>query len=83
MARSPIFLFAVLITIAVAMVMSVGMMKLSTPTNGTYSVAGSSANLTSGMISRTMDIAPNWVLPAILLSMALAVIAVMFLMKRK
>lgn len=83
MARSPIFLFAVLITIAVAMVMSVGMMRLNTPVNGTYSVNGSAANLTGGMIARSMDIAPNWVLPAILLAMALAVISVMFLMKRK
>lgn len=83
MARSPIFLFAVLVTVAVALVMGIGMMKSNSPVNGTYSDAGSPANLTSGMISQSLDVMPNWVLPAILLGMALVIIGAVVLFKRR
>lgn len=82
MAKSPVFLFAIIVTVAVCFVMVAAQMQSKTPTGGIYSNTSAPENATANLIGNTMNIAPNWVLPAIFLGAALVIISVVFLFKR-
>jgi hypothetical protein len=81
MARSPFFLFAIIVTVAVAFVMVVGQMNAHTPTEGVYGMANQSANQTGQLIYQTSNMAPAWVMPGILVAMAVLLISVFAMLK--
>lgn len=83
MARSPFFLFGVIVVVAVAFVMVVGQMNAATPTSGVYGMTNQSANQTGQLLTQASNIAPNWVMPGIFIVMALLVISVLMLLKFK
>ena len=83
MARSPMFLFAVIITIAVCFVMVSAQMLTNSPSGGVYSNTSSPINQTAGLINTSVGMAPNWIIPAIFLGIAFVIITVMFLVKRR
>lgn len=83
MARSPFFLFAVIVTIAVSFVAVAAQMQKNTPTAGIYSFTNSSANQTGQLIAVATNQAPVWVMPAIFLAMAILLISVFVLLKFK
>lgn len=83
MARSPIFLFAVIIVIAVTFVAVAAQMQSKSPTGGIYSNSSTAENQTAQFIQGQMDIAPNWVLPAMFLGGAFLIISVVMLFKRR
>jgi hypothetical protein len=81
MARSPFFLFGVIVVIAIAFVMVVGQMNAMTPTTGVYGMTNQTANQTGKLIAEASNIAPNWVMPGIFLAMAILLISVFALLK--
>jgi hypothetical protein len=83
MAKSPFFLFAVIVTVAVSFVAAAATMQQNTPTAGVYSMTNQSANQTGQLISVAYTQAPVWVMPAIFLGMAILLISIFMLLKFK
>jgi di/tricarboxylate transporter len=83
MARSPIFLFMIILVVAVAFVMAVAIMQANTPTDGAYNQSNSTINQSQQFLSGTAQQAPNWVIPAILISVILFIIGVVLLLGKK
>jgi len=83
MARNMIFLFAVIALVTVSLVAAVIQMTSHTPTAGVYSNNTTSANQTGQMINTMNNMAPNLMIPAIFVSLALVLIGVLFLFKRR
>jgi membrane-bound ClpP family serine protease len=84
MARgSPIFLFFIIILIVVCFVFIVAQMNAHTPTEGIYSNNTSAANQTGQLISTGSNMALNLVVPAVFVTLALAIIGTIFLFKRR
>jgi hypothetical protein len=82
MARSPIFLFMIILVISVSFVMMVAAMRTNTPIDGQYLNSSSQINQSQVYISRTVEQAPSWVVPAVFVTLALTLIATLFLFKR-
>lgn len=80
---SPLFLFAVILLVCVAFVMVAAQVVAKTPTGGNYTTAGTTENLTTGLVVGTVQAAPNYVIPALLVVMAIVIIGVLFLVKKK
>jgi hypothetical protein len=83
MARSPFFLFAVIITIAISFIAVAAQMQANTPTTGIYSMTNKSVNQTGQLIAMASNQAPVWVMPAIFLGMAILLISIFMLLKFK
>jgi hypothetical protein len=77
------FIFGVIVLVAVSMVAAVIQMNSHTPTTGIYSNNTTSANQTGQMIYTLTNMAPNLLVPAIFVSLALVLIGVLFLFKRR
>lgn len=84
MARSsPLFIWVVVVLVAVVFVMFGWQVTQRTPTAGNYSVAGTPENVTTGMITGAIQQAPNYMIPAIFVMMAIVIIGILFLVKKK
>lgn len=84
MARSsPIFIFMIIILVAVCLVAAVAQMNSHTPTAGVYSNNSSAPNQTGGMLSTMTNMAPNLMIPAIFVALALVILFAVFLFKRR
>jgi len=81
MSRSPFFLFAVIVTIAVSFIAVAANMQANTPTVGIYSMTNQSANQTGKLIAVASSQAPVWIMPAIFLAMAILLISIFVLLK--
>lgn len=88
MPRSPIFLFAILVVIAVSFVAVAGMMNAKQPVDpsgsvGIYNNTSQPANYTAGMLTTINTRAPMWVMPAIWVAVAILVISTAFLLAKR
>lgn len=87
MPRSPFFLFAVIVVVAVSFVFVAGMMNSQQPVDAggslVYNNTSQPANHTAGMLTIVTQRAPVWVMPAVWLTMAILVISVLFLVARR
>jgi hypothetical protein len=78
-----IFIFAVIVLVAVSLVAAVVQMNSHTPVVGVYSNNTTAPNQTGQMINTMNNMAPNLMIPAIFVSLALVLIGVLFLFKRR
>lgn len=83
MARSPLFLFMVVLVVAVAFVMIVAEMQYNKPTGDPYFNTSSPINHTQAYIQGTVEQAPNWVIPGVFVTMAITLIGILWMVGRR
>ncbi|OPX64738.1 MULTISPECIES: hypothetical protein [unclassified Methanoregula] len=83
MSRSPIFLFLVLLLLLVAGTAIVAGLLSNPPNAEAYLNESSTFNQSQNYISPMIQQAPNYMIPAVLITLALALIAVLWMVGRK
>lgn len=81
--KSPMFVWVIVVIVAVIFVMVAGQVMTRTPTGGNYSVTGTPENATTQLIVGSITQAPNYMIPAIFVMMAIVLIGIFFLVKKK
>jgi len=81
--RNPLFLFFVVLLVVVAFVMVVSFTHNNQPTDPVYYNTSSSINQTQGFIAGSLDQSVSWAMPAIFVTLAIALITVLALLKRR
>jgi hypothetical protein len=81
--RSLLFLWIIIVLVAVVFVMVAEQVVTKSPTAGNYSVQGSPENVTQGLIVGSISQAPNWLLPGMFVTMAIVLIGVFGLIGRR
>jgi hypothetical protein len=81
--KSPLFIWIIVVLVAVIFVMVAGQVIIRTPTGGNYSVEGTPENATTQLIVGSITQAPNYMIPAIFVMMAIVIIGILFLVKKK
>lgn len=81
--RSSLFIWIIVVLVAVIFVMVAGQVIIRTPTGGNYSVSGTPENATTQLIVGSITQAPNYMIPAIFVMMGIVIIGVLFLVKKR
>lgn len=83
MARSPFFMFFVVLLVVVAFLMVVSFTQLNKPTDPVYYNTSSSINQTQGFIDTSLTQSVSWAAPAVFIALAVVLIATLALLKRR
>ena len=83
MARSPFFMFFVVLLVVVAFVMVVSFAQFNKPTDPVYYNTSSSINQTQGFIDTSLTQSVSWAASATFIALAVVLIATLVLLKRR
>lgn len=82
--RSPIFSFFVVLLVVCGLTFIIAMMAFNTPTDtDTYMNSSSTVNQTQSYLNTTVAQLPSWILPAVLLTVAISLISAIAMIKRR
>jgi hypothetical protein len=81
--QSSLFIWIIVVLVAVVFVMVAGQVIIRTPTGGNYSVTGTPENATTQLIVGSISNAPNYMIPAIFVMLAIVFIGLLFLVKKR